>query len=91
MLSSLFSETLNINTYKTRILPVIFHVCDTWSLALREVNKLQVPENKVLRKIYIPETDEANAEFRVLNKGFCDLYRSPRSVRIIKSRRLLQT
>jgi hypothetical protein len=31
-----FSKNVNINIYRTIVLPVILYVCETWSLTLRE-------------------------------------------------------
>ena len=50
--SRLLSKKLKINTYKTIILPVVLHGCETWSLTLREEHRLRLFENKVLRKIF---------------------------------------
>jgi hypothetical protein len=38
--------------YKSTILPVALHGCKTWPLTLREVHKLRVFENGVLRRIF---------------------------------------
>jgi hypothetical protein len=40
--------------YKTIILPVILYGCETWSLTLREENRLRVFENRVRRRIFGP-------------------------------------
>ena len=49
---SSFSTNLKIKIYKTLILPVVLHGCETWSLELREERRLTVFENKVLRRIF---------------------------------------
>jgi hypothetical protein len=41
--------------YKTIILPVVLHGCETWSLTLRKEHRLRVFENKVLRRIFGPK------------------------------------
>ena len=46
--SSLLSKNLMIKIYRTIILPVVLHVCETWSLTLREERRLRVFENMVL-------------------------------------------
>jgi hypothetical protein len=56
--SRLLSRNIKVNTYKAVILPVIFYVCETWSLALREEHRLRVFENRVLRRIFGPKRDE---------------------------------
>jgi hypothetical protein len=43
--------------YKTIILPVVLYGCETWSLTLREEQRLRVFENRVLRQIFGPKTD----------------------------------
>ena len=55
--SHLLSKKLKVNTYKTIILPVVLYSYETWSLTLREEDKLRVFENKVLRKIFGAKTD----------------------------------
>jgi hypothetical protein len=56
--SRLLSKNVKIRTYKTIILPVILHECETWSLALREEHRLRVFENRVLRRIFGRKRDE---------------------------------
>jgi len=56
---------------------------------LREERKLRLFENMVLRRIFGPRSDEVNGECRRLhNEELNDLYSSPNSVRVIKSRRM---
>jgi hypothetical protein len=56
--SRLLSEKVNIRLYKTIILPVVLHGCETWSLTLREEHRLRVSEKRVLRRIFGPKRDE---------------------------------
>ena len=56
--SNLLSKTLKIKIYRTMILPVVLYGCETWSLTLREECKLQVFENRVLRRVFGPKRDE---------------------------------
>ena len=52
--SHLLSKKLKVNilAYKTIMLPVVLYGCETWSLTLREENRLKVFDNEVLRKIF---------------------------------------
>jgi hypothetical protein len=46
-------------------------------------------QNRVLRRIFVPKTDEVTGEWRKLhNKELRDLYTSTSIIRIMKSRRM---
>jgi len=51
--SSLLSKILKIKIYRTIILPFVLYGCETWSLTLREEQKM-----RVLRRIFGPKRDE---------------------------------
>ncbi|KAJ4435473.1 hypothetical protein ANN_18089 [Periplaneta americana] len=87
--SSLLSKNLKVRIYKTVILPVVLYGCETWTLTLREEQRLRVFENKVLRKIFGAKRDAVTGEWRKLhNAELHALYTSPDIIRNIKSRRL---
>ena len=88
-LSSLLpSKNLKIKIYITIILPVVLYFCGIWYLTTRQECRLNVFENRILRKIYGPKRN-ANGEWRRLhNKELNSLYHSPNIVRVIKSRSL---
>jgi hypothetical protein len=46
------------------ILPVFLYGCETWSLTLREENRLRVFENRVLRRIFGPKRDEVTGGWK---------------------------
>jgi hypothetical protein len=68
-------KNLKNRIYKTIILPVVLYGCETWSLTLREEHRLEVFENRVLRRIFGPKRDEVKGEWRKLhNEDLHDLY-----------------
>jgi hypothetical protein len=76
-------------TDKTIILPLVLYGCETWSLPIREEHRLEVFENRVLRKIFEPKKGEVTVEWgKLLNEELHDLYSSPSIIRIIKGRRM---
>jgi hypothetical protein len=77
-----------IRVYRTVILPVVLYRCETWSLTLREDQRLRVFKNRVLRRVFGPKKDEATGEWRRLhNEELNDLYSSSNIIRVIKPRR----
>jgi hypothetical protein len=56
--SRLLSKNVKIRIYKTIILPVVLYGCEIWSLILREERRLQMFENRALRKIFGSKRDE---------------------------------
>jgi hypothetical protein len=59
------------------------------SLTLSEEHRLRVFENRVLRRIFGPKTDEVTGGWRKLhNEELHGLYSSPSIVRVIKARRM---
>ena len=61
---------------------------DTWYLTLKEEYRLRVFQNRILRRIFRPKSDE-NGEWRRLhNEELHSFYCSPNIIRVIKSSRL---
>src|SRR5215470_13967781 len=56
--SRLLSKNTKIRVYRTIILPVVLYGCETWSVTLREEQRLRVFENRALRRIFRPKRDE---------------------------------
>jgi hypothetical protein len=87
--SHLLSRSVKVKIYETIILPVVLCGCETWSPTLREKHRLRVFENRVLRRIFLPKTDEVTGRWRKLHNGelynFCS---SPDIIRQIISRRM---
>jgi hypothetical protein len=58
-------------------------------VTLREEHRLRVFENRVLRRIFGPKRDEVTGYWRKLhNEELHNLYSSPNTIRMIKSRRM---
>jgi hypothetical protein len=85
----LLSKNKQIKTDRNIILPVVLYGCETWSLTLREECRLRVFENRVLRRIFGPRSNEVTGEWRKPhNEKINDLYCSPNIVQAIKARRM---
>jgi hypothetical protein len=68
---------------------IVLYGCETWSLTLREEQRLKVFENRVLRRIFGPKRDEVTGERRRLhNEELNDLYSSPNIIQVIKSTKM---
>jgi hypothetical protein len=57
-------------------------------LTLREEHRLRVFENRVLRRIFGPKTEEDGSWGKMHSSELYGLYSSPNIVRVIKSRRM---
>ena len=56
-------------------MPVVLYGCKTWSLTLSEERRLEVFENRVLRRIFGPERGEVTGEWgKIRNEELNDLY-----------------
>jgi hypothetical protein len=87
--SSLLSRNVKIRIREIIILPVVLYGCGTWSLTSREEHRLRVFENRVLRRISGPKSDEVTGGWRKLhNEELHNSYTSPSIMTIIKSRRM---
>jgi hypothetical protein len=86
--SRLIPKNLNIKIYETVILPVVLYGCETWSLTLREEQRLRVFENRVLRKIFGPKREEDGSWRKLHNDELHNLYSSADIFRVIKTRRM---
>jgi hypothetical protein len=80
--SRLLSKNVKIKIYKTIILLLVL-------LTLREEHRQRVFENRVLRRIFGQKRDEVIGGWRKLhNEELHNLYSSPSTIRMIKSRRM---
>jgi hypothetical protein len=75
---------IKIRIYKTIILPVALYGCETWSLTVREEQRL-----RVLRRIFELKRADMTGGCRELhNEELHNLYSSPSIIRMIRSRRM---
>jgi hypothetical protein len=51
-------KNLKIKIYRTIILPVVLHGCESWLLTLRKKRGLRLFESRVLMRIFGPKRDE---------------------------------
>ena len=68
---------------------VILYGCEAWSLKLGEGCRLRVFQNWFLWRIFGPKRDVKGEWRRLHNEEHHSLYRSPSTVRVIKSRILI--
>jgi hypothetical protein len=71
---------IKLKIYKTIILLVVLHGCETWSLTLKEEHRLSVIENRVLRKIFGPKRDEVTGEWRKLHNEELHIFKHPKKL-----------
>jgi hypothetical protein len=82
----LLSKNLKIRIYKTIVLPLVLYGCETWSLTLRDEHRLEVFENRVLRRIFRPKRAEVTGGWRKLhNEELRDWYSFPGIIRMIRA------
>jgi hypothetical protein len=70
-------------------LPVVLYRCETWSLTVREENRLRTFENRLLRRRFGLKRDKmAGGWIKLHNEELRDLYSLPSIIRMVKSRRM---
>jgi hypothetical protein len=86
--SRLLSGNVKVKIHKTMSLLVVYG-CETLYITLTEEHRLQVFENRVLRRIFGPKSDEVTGELRKLHSPeLHTLYASTNIIRQIKLRRM---
>jgi hypothetical protein len=62
--SRLLSKNIKTRIYKTIILLVVLYGCGTWSLTLREEQRLRVFKNRVSRRIFGSKRDGSGGRLK---------------------------
>jgi hypothetical protein len=87
--SRVVCKNVKVKIYRNIILSVALYGCETWSLILREKNRLRVFEIRVLRRILGQKSDEVTGGWRKLHTGVLHKLQSLADIiRMIKSRRM---
>jgi hypothetical protein len=76
--------------YKTIILPVVLYGCETLCLTLREVHRLRVTENRVLRRIFRLKRGQVSGDWRKVHneEEFRNFHSSSNIIKVVKSRKI---
>jgi hypothetical protein len=69
-------------------LPAVLYGCETWSLILREEQRLRVFKNRVLRRIFEPKGEEVTGGWRKKLKAYRILVGKPEVKKPVGRRRL---
>jgi len=78
-----------VQIYRNIIPSAVLYGCETWSLTLKKEHRLRVFESRVFKRIFGQKWNEVTGEWRkVHNEDINDLYCSPNTFRVIKSRRM---
>jgi len=65
---------MNIIIHQTIIFPLVLYGCETWSLMLRKKHRIEMFQNRILRKMFGSKRDEVRKERRKLLEEVPDLY-----------------
>jgi len=85
----LLSKNKKTKIHRTKFGFFFLYGCQESSLTPREEHRLRLLENNVLRKIFGPKGDEVTGKWRrQQEEELNDLYSSPNTIRVIKSRRM---
>lgn len=85
--SKVTSRSLKLRIYKTIIRPIVVFASEVWTLRTIEIQKLEVWERKVLRKIFGGKKIN-NIWERRTNQELKELYKEPSIIGTIKAQRV---
>ena len=82
----MLSINIKIKIYRIIILPLVLNWCETWSLTMKEERRVRLFENRVLRRVFGPKTEDVTGEWRTLHKEeINNPYFSPNTMHVIES------
>ena len=62
-------KNIKIKIYQTTILRDVLYGCETWFLAMKEKHRLELFENRVLRKVFEPRRDVVSGDWIKLHNN----------------------
>jgi hypothetical protein len=78
---------MKIKIYRHIILPGVPHGCETWSLILRQEQRLMESDSRVLRKVFESKTDKLTGEWETLyNEQLYAVFSSPATTEVTNLR-----
>jgi hypothetical protein len=87
--SHLLLKNIKITTHMSIIFPAVLYGCKPWNVTLSIEYRLQMLENRVLRKIFGTKRDGITKDWmRWHSEEFHDLHCSPNIIWVTKSRRM---
>ena len=85
----MLSKNIKIEIYRTIILPVVLHGCDTWSFTLREEHGVEdVREHGVEDGVWASEGRSNRGVQKTINNELHGWNLSPNIMRMMKSRKI---
>ncbi|KAJ8958057.1 hypothetical protein NQ318_002069 [Aromia moschata] len=81
------SRKLKMRIYKTVIRPIVIFGSDVWTLRKEEVQRIEIWERKVLRKIFGGKIQDGRWERRT-NREIYDLFKEPNIIGIVRAQRM---
>jgi hypothetical protein len=85
----MLSKTIKIEIIRTVIFFIVLYGYENWSVKLKEEHMLSMFQSKVLRRKFGHKRDKLTGQWREIhNEELNDLYSSPNSIWVIKSRKI---
>ncbi|KAJ8950564.1 hypothetical protein NQ318_015697 [Aromia moschata] len=81
------SRKLKMRIYKTVIRPIVIFGSEVWTLRKEEVQRIEIWERKVLRKIFGGNIQDGRWERRT-NREIYDLFKEPNIIGIVRAQRI---